>query len=481
MQNLTNFINGQFVPPIKGQYIDVINPATAEVYAQLPRSQSEDVAMAVEAARNAQSEWTNSSPESRFRYLNRIADILERRLDEFAAAESRDSGKPLHLATSVDIPRSISNFRFFATAAPHFASESHFMEEQPAINYTLRRPIGTVGCISPWNLPLYLFTWKLAPALAAGNCVIGKPSEVTPYTAWLLGEVAQEAGLPAGVLNIVHGLGPEVGAAIVSHPKIKAISFTGSTRAGAEIARVAAPMFKKLSLELGGKNATIVFSDADFELAVSTALRASFTNQGQICLCGSRILVQRDIYDRFRDELVRRAQQLKVGDPSAPDTNVGALVSDVHYQKVKDCITLAHEEGGKLLCGGEAAQVGGAFSKGYFLQPTLFEGLSATCRTNQEEIFGPVATLLPFDTEEEALEMANSTPYGLSANVFTTDLSRAHRVAAALETGIVWVNCWMLRDLRTPFGGVKASGVGREGGWEVFRFFTEPKNVCVKY
>jgi aminomuconate-semialdehyde/2-hydroxymuconate-6-semialdehyde dehydrogenase len=479
-QRILNYINGQLTPSLFGVFLDNVNPATGGVYSQLPDSDGFDVAEAVQAARAAFPAWSATTPEERFRLMNRIADIMERRLEAFALAETEDSGKPISVSRAVDIPRAIANFRFFATAAMQFASESHPMPGK-AINYTLRQPIGVVGCISPWNLPLYLFTWKIAPALATGNCVVGKPSELTPMTAFLLSEVCIEAGLPAGVLNIIQGRGGSAGQAIVEHPEVKAISFTGGTNTGKHIAAVAAPMFKKLSLELGGKNANIVFADADFEEAVSAAVRAAFSNNGQICLCGSRLYVERGIYDRFRLALMERVSSLRVGDPLEAESTLGALVSAAHLEKVEAYIQLAREEGGVVLTGGERVAVTGRCHGGYFIRPTLIEGLPVGCRINREEIFGPVLTLQPFDTEEEALLLANGVDYGLSATVWTKDIARAHRVAEQLQTGIVWINCWMLRDLRTPFGGVKQSGLGREGGWEAMRFFTEPKNVCVQY
>lgn len=480
MERILNYIGGSLLPPRSGRFLDNVNPATGQVYSHIPDSDASDIAEAVAAAQQAFPDWAAAAPELRFRILNRIADLIEADLESFALAESNDSGKPLSVARSVDIPRAVSNFRFFATAAMQFASEAHPMPGQ-AVNYTLRQPLGTVGCISPWNLPLYLFTWKIAPALAAGNCVVGKPSELTPMTAFLLAKVCIEAGLPAGVLNIVHGLGPSAGQAIVEHPSVKAISFTGGTATGRHIAATAAPMFKKLSLELGGKNPSIVFADCDFEQSVSAAARSAFSNNGQICLCGSRIYVQKPIYEQFRDELVRRVSALRTGDPLASDSDLGALVSRSHWKKVQSYLKLAQEEGGRILCGGEPIQPEGRCSEGFFLTPAIIEGLDAQCRTNQEEIFGPVVTIQAFETEEEVLEWANGTDYGLAANVWTQDLSRSHRVAERLQMGIVWINCWMLRDLRTPFGGVKHSGIGREGGWEAMRFFTEPKNVCVKY
>lgn len=478
-QYFRNYINGTLNPPVSNSYIDNFNPAIGEVYSYIPDSDERDVELAVAAAKKAFPVWSNTSLDERSRILLRISTLIEENIHILAAAETEDSGKPLTLSTELDIPRSASNFRFFATAAPHFASESHYMPGV-AINYTLRRPLGVVGCISPWNLPLYLFTWKIAPALAAGNCVVAKPSEITPKTAYLLSEICMMAGLPAGVLNIVHGYGPKVGSAMVAHPGIKAISFTGGTKTGAEIARIAAPMFKKLSLELGGKNPNLIFADCNFEEMLNTTVRSSFSNQGQICLCGSRIYVQRPVYEKFKSAFIEKVRALQVGDPMKLNTNTGAVVSKQHAEKILSYIALAKQEGGTILTGGHAVNLKGSCSKGWFIAPTVIEGLDYACRTNQEEIFGPVVTITPFDTEEEVLQYANSTPYGLSATVWTQNLNRAHRLAEELECGIVWINCWLLRDLRTPFGGVKNSGVGREGGWEVFRFFTEAKNVCIK-
>jgi len=420
------------------------------------------------------------SNEERSTILIKLSEGIEARMDEFIRAESRDNGKPISLAEHVDIPRAVSNFHFFATAIVHYSSESHNMEGV-GVNYTLRKPLGIVGCISPWNLPLYLFSWKIAPALATGNCVIAKPSEVTPYTAFLLGQVAKDAGMPDGVLNILHGEGHSVGDAIVKHKKIKAISFTGGTKTGEYIARTAAPMFKKLSLELGGKNPNIIFADCDWKEMMKTTLLSSFANQGQICLCGSRIYVERSIYDKFKEEFVERVSNTLVAHPDNPKAKLGAVVSKPHMENVLSRIELAKEEGGTVLTGGERVIMEAPYENGYYIRPTVIEGLSHDCRTNQEEIFGPVVTITPFDTEEEVLMMANSTEYGLSATLWTSDIKRAHRVANNIDAGIVWINAWLVRDLRTPFGGTKSSGIGREGGLEALRFFTEPKNVFVKY
>jgi aminomuconate-semialdehyde/2-hydroxymuconate-6-semialdehyde dehydrogenase len=478
-ERILNYIAGDMQAPLGGRYMDNVNPATGAVYGQIPDSDTQDIEEAVGAAKAAFPAWSTTPAEERFRVMNRIAELIDDNLDALALAESNDNGKPLWLSKRVDIPRASSNFRFFATGIMHMSTESHSMEDK-AINYTLRQPIGVVGCISPWNLPLYLFTWKIAPALAAGNCVIAKPSEVTPMTGYLLSLICREAGLPAGVLNIVHGNGPNCGAAIVAHPEIKAISFTGSTRAGKDIAATAAPMFKKLSLELGGKNPNIIFADCDWDKMMRTTIQSSFSNQGQICLCGSRILVEESIYEKFKAEFIARAGKLTVGDPLEDNSKQGAVVSKVHYDKVLACIELAKQEGGTLLLGGNAVHPEGRCKDGYFIEPTIFENLGANCRTNMEEIFGPVVTLQSFKTEEEALQLANTSDYGLSATIWTQDVSRANRVAGKVHSGIIWVNCWLLRDLRTPFGGFKNSGVGREGGWDALRFFTEPKNVCIE-
>lgn len=479
MDRILNYIGGKLVEPESNQYLENIEPATGKVYGEIPDSDREDIELAVQAAEEAFPSWSKTSREERSRIMLKIADLIDQNLEMLAMAEAKDNGKPVKLARSVDIPRASANMRFFATAILHESTEAHQTDEE-AINVTLKSPIGVVGCISPWNLPLYLFTWKIAPALAAGNTVIAKPSEVTPMTAFLFSKLCIEAGLPKGVLSIVHGLGPKVGQSIVEHPKTKAISFTGGTQTGRQIAATAAPMFKKLSLELGGKNPNIIFADCDFEKALKTSLHSSFANQGQICLCGSRIFIERPIYEKFRDAFVERAAKLKVGSPYDDESQVGALVSKSHFEKVLSYIELAKEEGGKLLCGGDPVKLEGSFSQGFYLQPAVFEGLAYNCRTNQEEIFGPVVTLTPFDTEEEVLKMANSTSYGLSATLWTSNLDRANRVSLVLKSGIVWVNCWLLRDLRTPFGGVRHSGVGREGGWDALNFFSEKKNICIK-
>lgn len=479
MDKIRNYINGELVEPISKAYIDNVDPSRGKVYSLIPDSDERDVELAVTAAKAAFKDWSNTPKEKRARILQRISFLIEDNLEKLALIESVDNGKPLHLAKTVDIPRAAANFNFYATGILHYSAHSHSMEDT-AVNYTLRQPVGVAGCISPWNLPLYLFTWKIAPALASGCTVVAKPSEVTPMTAYLLSEICITAGLPKGVLNIVHGLGPKVGNAIVSSKDVPLISFTGGTKTGAHIASVAAPMFKKLSLELGGKNPNIIFADCDYEKMLSTTLHSSFANQGQICLCGSRIFVERSIYDKFKNDFVERTKKLIVGPPTNADTKVGAVVSKSHMEKILSYVELAQQEGGKVLCGGKRKILEGDYKEGFYIEPTIIEGLAYNCRTNQEEIFGPVVTIMPFDKEEEVLMMANSTMYGLASTVWTQDITKAHRVANEIHAGIVWINCWLLRDLRTPFGGVKSSGVGREGGFEAFDFFTEPKNVCIK-
>lgn len=480
MQYIKNYINGKLTEPLSKSYLDNTDPSTGNVYSYIPDSDEQDVELAYAAAKIAFKEWSITSKDKRSAYLLKISALIEKNIDKLAMAESIDNGKPLKLAKTVDIPRAASNFHFYGTGILHYAAHSHAMEDT-AINYTLRQPVGVAGCISPWNLPLYLFSWKIAPALAAGCTVVAKPSEITPMTAFLLSELCIEAGLPPGVLNIVHGLGAKVGNAIVSHKNIPLISFTGGTSTGKHIAATAAPMFKKLSLELGGKNPNIIFADCDYEKMLATTMLSSFANQGQICLCGSRVFVERKIYDKFKKDFIEKTKALVVGDPRDEKTKVGAIVSKMHFEKILSYIELAKTEGGKILCGGNSLKLKGDLSEGFYIEPTIIEDLKHDCRTNQEEIFGPVVTITPFDTEEEVLMMANSTVYGLASVLWTQDLTRAHRMANNIHAGIVWINCWLLRDLRTPFGGVKASGVGREGGFEALDFFTEPKNVCIKF
>jgi len=478
-QTIMNYINGELISPLSGSYLDNYDPSSGTVYSVVPDSETADVELAVESARNAFRAWSELPADKRSVILLRIADLIERDIASLALAESVDSGKTITLATSLDIPRAAANIRFFATAILHSSTETH-ITQHVAINHTQRSPIGVAGCISPWNLPLYLFTWKIAPALAVGCTVVAKPSELTPMTAFLFSSLCIEAGLPKGVLNIVHGLGAKVGNAIVCHPAVRAISFTGGTLTGRKIAVAAAPLFKKTSLELGGKNPNIVFDDCDFELTVSTSVQSAFSNQGEICLCGSRILVEKPLFEKFVQEFVRQTKQLKVGDPLNSDTTVGALISVAHKEKVLSYINLARVEGGTVLTGGNSVQLEGRCKEGYFVEPTVIIGLDQNCRTNQEEIFGPVVTISPFENEHEAIALANSTGYGLSATLWTENLKRAHRFSSAIDCGIIWVNCWLLRDLRTPFGGMKQSGVGREGGFEALNFFTETKNICIK-
>ena len=476
---ILNFIGGEFLEPQAGRFLDNIEPATGKPYSQVADSGKEDVDLAVAAAEKAFADWSKTPAQERSQILLRIADLIERDLEKLARAESIDTGKPLSLARSLDIPRAASNFRFFATAILHTENEAH-ITDGVAFNYTLRQPRGMAGLISPWNLPLYLLSWKIAPAIAVGNTAIAKPSELTPMTAYLLCEIVREAGLPKGVLNVVHGTGPNVGAAITAHPKIGTISFTGGTVTGKKVAEAAAPLFKKVSLELGGKNPNIIFADADLDAAIAGSVRSSFANQGQVCLCGSRVFVERSAYKDFVDRFIDKASKLKQGDPLDEKTEQGAIVNKAQLDKVKFYVDLAQKEGGKIALGGKAPEPPNERTReGYFFRPTVITDLPVSCRTNREEIFGPVVTITPFDNEEEVIGYANDTDYGLASSVWTQNLNRAHRVAEKIHTGTVWINCWLVRDLRVPFGGMKASGVGREGGIEALHFFTEAKNVCI--
>ncbi|MDB2317309.1 aldehyde dehydrogenase [Flavobacteriales bacterium] len=479
MEKILNYINGELLKPSNGEYFENYNPSNGSAYSWVPDSDKTDIDKAVAAAKEAFKSWSKTSKHERSKLLMKLADAIEKRSEEFIRAESKDNGKTESQARKVDIPRASANLRFFATAILHDHSELHEMDGE-AINYTSRQAIGVAACISPWNLPLYLLTWKIAPALATGNTVVAKPSEVTPMTAFLLSKICIEVGFPKGVLNIVHGYGSKVGDPLTTHVDTPIISFTGGTETGKHIAGLTAPMFKKTSLELGGKNPNIIFADANFDQAIEMSVKAAFSNQGQICLCGSRLFVQKEIYSKFKAALLTEVSKLKVGDPKAPETDLGAMVSESHMKKVLGKIEEAKKLGGQILFGGEREILEGELKKGYFLQPTVIEGLSNDCSINQQEIFGPVVSLIPFETEGEVIEMANATKYGLSASIFTENISRGHRVAAAIDAGIVWINTWILRDLRIPFGGMKQSGLGREGGFKSLQFFTESKNVCLK-
>jgi aminomuconate-semialdehyde/2-hydroxymuconate-6-semialdehyde dehydrogenase len=481
MEIILNFIDGDFSESLSNKRLDNINPSEGKVYSTLPRSSQADIELAVNAAENAFLKWADTALNERAQIMLRIADEIENNLESLALAESKDNGKPLQLAKTIDIPRAASNFRFFAYALTQFHSESHENQGLKNVNFTLRKALGVVGCISPWNLPLYLLTWKIAPAIAAGNCVIAKPSEVTPMTAYLLCKICKKAGLPKGVLNVIHGLGPEAGQALIEHPNVKAISFTGGTKTGKHLARTAAPMFKKLSLELGGKNPNLIFADCDYEKMMQTTLKSSFANQGQICLCGSRIYVEESIYSSFKKDFIQRVAQLKIGHPIEDNVDLGALVSESHFNKVQAYVEdTKNDPDTKILYGGEKVKLK-KYPDGFYMKPCVIEVKNNNCKLNQEEIFGPVVSIMSFKTEDEALELANQTPYGLSATIWTQNLNRSMRLSQKIEAGIIWINTWLNRDLRTPFGGTKQSGVGREGGFEALRFFTEPKNICIDY
>ena len=478
---IKNYINGKFTSPDDDQWLTNINPAKNESIGQIPLSNEKDVQKAIVSAEKAFPKWANTTAEDRSEMLRVISREIKNQLHSLAEAESIDNGKPISLAQNIDIPRAASNFNFFADAITQFDTKAHEMYAAQAINLSLRHPHGVVGCISPWNLPLYLFTWKIAPALATGNCVVAKPSEITPLTAYLLSKICEKVSLPPGVLNIVHGYGHEAGNALIKHEKIKAITFTGGTATGKKIAEIAAPQFKKLSLELGGKNPNIIFADCDYDKMLETSVKSSFANQGQICLCGSRIFVEKSIYDRFKDDFIKKVDQLKIGDPLDETTDFGALVSADHLKKVQRYCDIAREdEQSNIIYGGSPVKIRG-LENGFFFSPTVVEVKTNQCVINQEEIFGPVVSLMPFKTEEEVINMANDSTYGLSASVWTTNINRSMRMSQQLESGVIWINTWLKRDLRTPFGGMKSSGLGREGGVDALQFFTEPKNICIDY
>ncbi|XP_064652026.1 2-aminomuconic semialdehyde dehydrogenase-like [Lineus longissimus] len=475
-----NYINGQFIDG--GETIDNYDPSTGKVYSKVPDSSAEEVNLAIAAAKSAFLEWSASTPQERSKVMMKIADILESRLDEFAKAESRDQGKTVTVATTVDIPRAVYNFRFFATAILHYTQSSSTLDGVDAINYVTRDPVGVAGLISPWNLPLYLLTFKIAPCIATGNTCVCKPSEMTSVTAWMLCEVFREAGLPPGVVNMVFGTGPRSGQALVQHPDVHLISFTGSTPTAEKIQHATAPFCKKLSLELGGKNAGIVFNDADLEKCIPTMIRSSFANQGEICLCTSRIFVQHGIYSEFLEKFVKATRAFKVGDPADKSSQMGALISKEHYEKVSGYVKLAEMECATINCGHRVDQLvlPPEKSEGYFMLPTVITDVSDVSRLMQEEIFGPVTCIVPFHTEEEVVARANGVKYGLCASVWAQDVGVVHRVGRKLKVGTVWCNCWLVRDLNMPFGGVKSSGIGSEGYPYSLEFFTEAKTICIK-
>ena len=477
LEIVNNFINGEFAEPHNKEYLDIYEPATGSVYGKVADSSSHDINRAVESAKDVFPYWSGLFMEERADYLKKIGAEIKNRSNILAKYESRDTGKPITLASKVDIPRAIENFNFFANFSENFYFESN-IESEVSINSVSKQPLGVVGCISPWNLPLYLFTWKIAPALIVGNTVLAKPSEITPLTASKLAEICSDIGLPAGVLNIVNGSGQVAGDLLVKNKNIKAISFTGGTDTGKKIYRNSFASLKKLSLEMGGKNPAIIFEDCNYKSMLKTVVKSSFTNQGQICLCSSRILVEETIFEKFKTDFCNAISELNIGDPKNDKTQFGSITSDEQFKKIKQYINLAKNEKGNILLGGKAIQLKGRCKNGWFIEPTVIEGLDNTSRLNQEEIFGPVVTLQSFKSEEEAIEIANDTQYGLSATIWTNSHEKSDRVAKNIDAGVVWINCWMVRDLRTPFGGMKDSGLGREGGENVLRFFTEQKTIC---
>ncbi|MCL6563896.1 MAG: 5-carboxymethyl-2-hydroxymuconate semialdehyde dehydrogenase [Firmicutes bacterium] len=477
MEKLLHFINGEFVESEDGRFFENINPATGEVISLVAEGGYAEVDRAVKAARQAFKVWGRMPVAERSKILNRIGDLIEQNLDELARLETLDTGKPLSLSRTLDIPRAAYNFRFFADYVKGLGTEA-YQTDDVALNYAVRHPVGVAGLISPWNLPLLLLTWKVAPALAAGNTCVMKPAELTPTTATRLAQIAKEAGLPDGVLNLVHGFGPNAaGQALTEHPDVNLISLTGETTTGKAVMAAASKTLKRLSFELGGKNPNIIFADADLDDCIDTTIRSSFANQGEVCLCGSRIYVERPLYDTFVERLAAKTRELVVGDPFDPRTQVGALISQEHLERVEGFIERAVRDGARILVGGKRPA---HLARGYYLEPTIIVDVAPHCEIVEQEVFGPVVTIQPFDTEAEVIEMANDTHYGLSATLWTSNLKRAHRVAAQIEAGIIWVNTWFLRDLRTPFGGMKQSGIGREGGMHSFEFYTELSNVCIK-
>ena len=479
MIKIKNYINGELVLPKDNQHLDVFNPSNGQIHAKCPNSSIHDLDLAIKSSKSSFQEWSSINQSERSDFLFLIADLIEKNISDFANAESIDNGKPFTLSKSLDIPRSIKNLRFFASLANSIKPLSYRKEN--VISNILKQPLGVVGTISPWNLPLYLFTWKIAPALVSGNCVIAKPSEITPYTAYLFSKICIEAELPKGVLNIIHGDGKVIGREIVKHNEIKAISFTGGTKTGKEIAVEASNNLKKINLEMGGKNPVLIFDDCDYDKMMNSLLKSSFLNQGQICLAGSRIYIQKTIYKKFRDEFIERIKKLKVGDPFDEKTDQGAIVSSQHLAKIIKYVKKAVDEGGYIATGGDIPDLPKECCNGWYFLPTVIERLPQNSIVNQEEIFGPVVTLTEFEDEKDAIQMANNTNYGLASIIWTKDINRAHKLAELIESGLVWVNCWLERDLRTPFGGIKNSGFGKEGGKYALDFFTEPKNICTKY
>jgi aminomuconate-semialdehyde/2-hydroxymuconate-6-semialdehyde dehydrogenase len=475
---LQNYISGLFIEPDSKEWMDDYSPATGEIIGQVPKSQKSDVDRAVKAAKDALPYWSSLTNIQRADWLDKIADNLETKYEDIAHLESKDTGKPISLAREVDAYRSVKNFRFFGEMIRNLEEESFEMED--ANNRVIYKPVGVGALITPWNLPLYLLSWKVAPAIGMGNTVICKPSELTPLTADLLMKSIDEIGLPKGVINLIHGDGMGAGAPLVSHEDVDLVSFTGGTSTGANVAQSAAVSFKKLSLELGGKNASIIFDDCDLEKTVPGVVRSGFLNQGQVCLCGSRILVQENVYDKFVDRFVNEVENMKIGDPSNEDTKLGALISPEHLSKVEEYIQIAKDEGGTILTGGYPC-LPKEFENGNWIAPTVIADLDVSSRCSIEEIFGPVVTIHKFVNEEEAIKIANNTRYGLAGSIWTTDLEKGNRVAESIHTGMIWINTWLHRDLRVPFGGVKDSGVGREGGRWSLGFFSETMNICTKY